>query len=217
MSVCTMGSIAGTVPTISERKPPNMRPSKKAIYTGFAAAGLLAGAAGLSAAASSDSAPAAVSAQADPTPTPEPAPADTPGDEVNEANEAPEDEAGEQNESPAYTSSVTVDEAVDGVSEADENAALAPLATITADQATATASASQAGSVVSTQLENENGNVVFAVLIDTGNGMVDVKVDAGDGTVLSSDSGDDGEEGEDNADDEAGEIADDTPSAPTGG
>lgn len=191
-----------------------MRPSKKAIYSGLAAVGLVAGAAGLTAAASGNSAPAAVNAtsQADPTPATDPVLPDTPADEAaegpdSEANEAPENEADGQNESPDFTSSVTADQAADGVSEADENAALAPLATVTADEATAAATASQPGTVVSTQLENENGSVVYSVVIDTGSGMVDVKVDAGNATVLGSDSGDEAEDGDDEADeaDEANE------------
>lgn len=205
-----------------------MRPSKKAIYSGLAAAGLVAGAAGIAAASSGSSAPATANTpiQANVIPAPDPAPADSTEDETNEGaedetnegtedetneeNEGQEDETGENEESPDYTSSVTAEQAAEGVDEADENAALAPLATVTADEATAAASASQPGTVLSTELENENGNVVYSVVIDTGSGMVDVKVDAGNASVLGSDSGDDGEE---NEADEATELVD----ATTGG
>lgn len=108
----------------------------------------------------------------------------------NRADEAADTEADEPNESPAYTSSITVDPADNGASEVDENAALVPLAAITSDEAIAAAIASHPGTVVSTQLENENGSVVHAVLIDTGDTTVDVKVDVGNGTVLASDNGD---------------------------
>ena len=47
------------------------------------------------------------------------------------------------------------------------------------------------------------------VVIDTGSGKVDVKVDAGNASVLGSDSGDDGEEDANEAD-EANEAAETT-------
>lgn len=65
-------------------------------------------------------------------------------------------------------------------SEADEAAALAPLATITSDQAVAAAQAQVPGQVQQVELDNENGSLVYSVEIDG----KDVKVDAGTGTVL---------------------------------
>ena len=88
------------------------------------------------------------------------------------------------------------------VSEADEAASLAQLATVTPDEASQAALASQPGSVVKVELDNENGNVVYSVEIDTGSGVVDVKVDAGNATVLVSEP-DDGDENEADEADEA--------------
>jgi uncharacterized membrane protein YkoI len=230
-----MGSITGTVSVITERNPPIMLPTKKAIYSGLAALGVVVGAASLSAAASPTPAPPAdvvvaptdsKTAQVDTSAAESSTEAaDGPDNEVNdgpdnEVNDGPDDESDGQDESPSYTSSITADQAAEGVNEADENAVLAPLATVTTDEATAAATASQAGTVVSTQLENENGNVVYSVVIDTGNGIVDVKVDAGNGAVLASDSGDEGEGGESEADEasevpEANDAADAT--SPAGG
>lgn len=45
------------------------------------------------------------------------------------------------------------------------------------------------GQVIKVSLDNENGNVVYSVEIRTSTGIVDVKVDAGNGTVLALDSG----------------------------
>lgn len=86
----------------------------------------------------------------------------------------------------AWTSSIVVptDEAQQ---EADEAAALQALATVTPDGASAAALASTPGEVTSVQLDAENGNVVYSVLItdDTG-ALMDVKVDAGNATVLEA-------------------------------
>jgi hypothetical protein len=89
-------------------------------------------------------------------------------------------------ETPSYTSSISVDQAVlEGVSETDEAIALQSQATITAEKATAAALAANPGSaVVKVELDNENGALVYSVELDNGS---DVKVDAGNGSVLSSD------------------------------
>jgi uncharacterized membrane protein YkoI len=84
---------------------------------------------------------------------------------------------------PQYTGSITVDEAqYEGISEADEAAALQSQATISAADAEQAALAAIPGTtVVETELDNENGVLVYSV--ELSNGM-DVKVDAGNGTVL---------------------------------
>ena len=123
----------------------------------------------------------------------EPAGANEPN-EANKANEAIEVE----DESPSYTSSIVAPHPADDGSEtaddeAAEAAALADLATITADQAQAAALAAVPGTVIQVELDNENGSVVYSVEVDTGNGIIDVKVDAGNGTVLHQDADDEGE------------------------
>lgn len=99
---------------------------------------------------------------------------------------------------PSYGSSIRVDDTqYEGISEADEAAALAGLATITPEQAKDAALKANPGTtVVKTELDNENGALVYGV--ELSNGM-DVKVDAGNGMVLYVDSGNDHEDiGNDN-------------------
>ena len=72
-------------------------------------------------------------------------------------------------------------------SEADEAAALQSKATISAADAEAAALAANPGtSVVQTELDDENGSVVYSVELDNGS---DVKVDASNGTILATETG----------------------------
>ncbi len=89
--------------------------------------------------------------------------------ETNEANESNEGKRGEEAEDKA---------------EGAESERLKSLARITPEQASAAALAQVRGTVVKVELENENGNVVYGVVIKTADGESDVKVDAGDGRVL---------------------------------
>jgi hypothetical protein len=68
--------------------------------------------------------------------------------------------------------------------EASEVAKLQPLAKISASLAQQTAEAAQGNKASSTQLENEDGNLVYAVNI----GHNEVKVDAGNGKILYTDN-----------------------------
>jgi len=98
-----------------------------------------------------------------------------------------EEQVGDQNQvdeqQPQYAGSITVDEAqYHGMSEADEAAALQSKATISAADAEQAAIAANPGTtVVKTELDNENGVLVYSV--ELSNGM-DVKVDAGNGQIL---------------------------------
>jgi uncharacterized membrane protein YkoI len=96
-----------------------------------------------------------------------------------------EDQVGDQvdEQQPLYTGSISVNEAqYQGMSEADETAALQAKATITSAQAETAALAANPGTtVVKTELDNENGFLVYSV--ELSNGM-DVKVDASNGAVL---------------------------------
>ena len=89
---------------------------------------------------------------------------------------------------PSYDSSIRVEDAqYEGVSEADEQAALAGLATITPEQARDAALAANPGATaVKVELDNENGALVYSVELDNG---LDVKVDAGSAALLHTDSG----------------------------
>jgi len=93
---------------------------------------------------------------------------------------------------PSYASSITVDQAaMEGMSEADEAAALQGKATISAADAEAAVLAANPGAtVVKTELDNENGALVYSVELSNG---ADVKVDAGNGSILFTDSGADNE------------------------
>jgi len=80
----------------------------------------------------------------------------------------------------------------DDVKERQEAANLQPLAKITPQQAQQAAQTSQGGKVRSVKLENEDGNLVYAVEI----GKKEVKVDAGNGQVLyTDDANSEGQEG----------------------
>jgi uncharacterized membrane protein YkoI len=103
-----------------------------------------------------------------------------------------QDEAGDSAEGDAdddqdrqLNGSIRVDESqYAGLSETDESAALASLATITPEQAIAAARAEVPGDSQKVELDNENGSLVYSVEI----GGKDVKVDAGTGAVLHVDS-----------------------------
>lgn len=92
--------------------------------------------------------------------------------------------SGDQTQDPGYKSSVTAPEQ-NGQNEAGESAALASMAKITPDQARDAALAAVPGSADKVELDNENGNVVYSVQITDANGAkTDVKVDAGNSSVL---------------------------------
>jgi len=89
---------------------------------------------------------------------------------------------------PKYSGSIQIDDSqYQGVSEADEVAALQSKATISAAQAEAAALATNPGTTVAkTELDNENGVLVYSVELSNGK---DVKVDAGTEKVLHTESG----------------------------
>ncbi|MBL8778283.1 MAG: PepSY domain-containing protein [Acidimicrobiales bacterium] len=157
---------------------------------GAAALGLTLGVAGLAGAATS------------PDQTASPAPAveedQTQDPILNGSIQSPEDES---------------------LSEADEAKALEGLATIAASDAEHAALAANPGATVnSSELGNENGSVVYEVdLTDASGADVEVKVDAGNGDILSQENDDDGneadegDEGSASGADEANEAAEVTP------
>jgi hypothetical protein len=180
-----------------------LSPRKKLMASILAGVGITAGAAGIAGAVTSPSATAPVARQvvsaapaATPvTPTPTPAPAaETPGTETTDPKEAPgtpevsDPAGGTDTAQPSYTGSVTAPQS-QGANETDESAALQPLAKISAADATKAALAAVPGTASTATLENENGNVVYSVVVTTSTGSVDVKVDAGNGKVLSQDAG----------------------------
>jgi uncharacterized membrane protein YkoI len=94
-----------------------------------------------------------------------------------------------QQQDPSYKGSVTTPEQANQ-SEADEAAALQAAAKITPDQARQAALAAVPGTAGTVSLDNENGSVVYSVSITDSSGTVtDVKVDAGNASVLAKDAG----------------------------
>ncbi len=93
---------------------------------------------------------------------------------------------------PSYLGSIAVDQTQsEGLSEDNEATALQGKALISAADAEAAVLAANPGaSVVKTELDNENGALVYSVELDNG---ADVKVDAGNGDLLFTDSGLDNE------------------------
>ena len=155
--------------------------SKRLLYGTLMAVGVTVGAAGI-ANATTSSVPAT-------TTTSVSAPADAP-----EAGDTA-DTAGDAADEPAYQSSVTVPQAANETAgESNDTATLAPLAKITVEQAKQAALGAVPGTVLSAQLEDENGNVVYGVEVTTASGTVDVKVDAGTAKVLSQQAGEAGGE-----------------------
>jgi uncharacterized membrane protein YkoI len=133
--------------------------TKRLLLSGAAIVGVAAGAAGIAGAATGGQVPAPTHAAAD------------------------------NREDSSYTSSVTVAEGPESQSEADETASLKSVATVTADQARSAALTAVSGTPGAVELGNENGNVVWNVTVTSNDGTVtDVKVDAGNGTVLARDS-----------------------------
>lgn len=155
--------------------------SKRLIAGGAAAIGLTLGAAALAGAATQPSQTA-----------PNPPAAEADGDQdpmLNGSIQAPDDES---------------------LSEADEAKSLEGLATISGADAETAATAAVPGSTVnSVELGNENGSVVYEVDMTDANGQpVEVKVDAGNGDVLDTETGED--ESEESEADEANETEDES-------
>jgi uncharacterized membrane protein YkoI len=110
---------------------------------------------------------------------------------------------------PDYTSSVKVD-TKHHRGEREEAWRYADLAKIDAAQAITAAQTRVPGKVLSAALDNENGNLVYSVVIQpsqaigaqtagtqTARALQDVKVDAGNGAVLKVDAGNEGKDRDD--------------------
>ncbi|WP_216326191.1 PepSY domain-containing protein [Deinococcus aestuarii] len=97
-------------------------------------------------------------------------------------------EGNEQNETPAYRGSIQLPAEQPGVEtpDAQEEAQLRTLAKITPQQASQAAQAAVPGTVTSVKLEDEDGSLVYAVVI----GQTEVVVDAGNGKVLHQEAAD---------------------------
>lgn len=126
--------------------------------------------------------------------------------EADDATEAPGKEDGtdqdKDEQSPSYSSSLTAPQGSDGGNETAEAKALAGIPGLIGEQAAKDAAlAAFDGTVQKVELDNENGAVVYSVEITNSSGAgADVKVDAGNGTVLHQEAG-----GADKGEKEAGE------------
>ncbi len=113
--------------------------------------------------------------------------AQSPAAQVQPATEKPDtgtEVADNNKQEPKYTSSIRVPDTGQEMDDGTEAKQLASLATINSDQAKAAAEKNAGGSASSVKLEEENGNIVYAVTV----GTKEVKVDAGNGNVLATEA-----------------------------
>lgn len=124
-----------------------------------------------------------------------------------QAQNQQQDNDTEQNDdqSPAYKGSIQLPQGKEGaeIPDAQEQAQLQALARITPEQAKQAALAAVPGTVSSVKLGDENGSLVYEVII----GNTEVKVDAGNGKVLHQEAaGADNEQGGENEGSETSET-----------
>lgn len=100
--------------------------------------------------------------------------------EANDAIEAPESHKYSQSPTTTPEASDGDGEVNDDVEEQQEQAKLQPLAKITPTQAQKAAETAEGAKASNVKLENEDGNLVYTVII----GQKEIKVDAGNGKVL---------------------------------
>ena len=104
------------------------------------------------------------------------------------AEDSAKDEAGADQITPAYNGSISVDQTTnENLSETEEFATLAGNAKISLEEAKTAALSQYSGTtVVKAELDNENGVLVYSIELSNG---TDVKVDAGNGSILFADAG----------------------------
>jgi uncharacterized membrane protein YkoI len=113
----------------------------------------------------------------------------------NESDADVEDQNETDEQQPQYAGSIQLDDSeYEGMNEADEAVALQAKATISAADAEAAALAANPGTtIVKTELDNENGVLVYSVELSNGS---EVKVDAGTAKVLHTEAGDQDDNGD---------------------
>ena len=166
----------------------------KAVVAGLATAVVLAGGVGVAAASGSSGT------------------SDEP--KVNSRAEGTDDAEGTEEQEPKLNGSIQVKEdEVAGESEQEESARLSDKAEVSEQDAKAAALAAVGGGTVTdSELGNENGSLIWEIEVTKTDGsQVEVKVDAGNGTVLAQEAEDedgteDGTEDEDEDSDEVAEI-----------
>ncbi len=108
------------------------------------------------------------------------------------------------NSSLKQVSSVSIDDSQE-LPDSQESAQLNSLAKITKEQANQIALNNVQGTIKDSELENEDGSVVYNVDVVKDNVETEVKIDAGNGNVLSitKEDKDDGNDGEQDSNDES--------------
>lgn len=163
---------------------------KRAIATGTLVTALALGGTGVAVATTGGATPPADSTSSEQDPSyvgTIPAPNDGTADQAEGTDGAEGAEGPEGTEGPEGAA----EGADDTAAEAAESAALEGLAKVTPEEATAAALKAVPGTAAAAQLENENGFVVYGIEVTTADGtVIDVKVDAGDGSVLAQDAAD---------------------------
>lgn len=102
----------------------------------------------------------------------------------------PEHHSGKQVAQASDGDGETNDDGKEQAEEQQESAKLQPLAKIAPQQAQQAAEATQGAQASNLKLENDDGNLVYAVVF----GQKEVKVDAGNGRVLYTETGNDRED-----------------------
>lgn len=77
-----------------------------------------------------------------------------------------------------------------------EEAQIARLATVTIEEAARAARGAAPGTVIAAELEDKDGSLVWSVDVSTETGLVEVLVDPGNGSILSSRADDEEDEDE---------------------
>ncbi len=114
------------------------------------------------------------------------------GQQVAERADTGTEVADKNEQKPTYTSSIRIPDTGQETDDGTEAKKLASVAKISEAQARAAAEKSAGGSASSVKLEDENGSVVYAVTV----GTKEVKVDAGNGNVLATETAEAGDSGE---------------------
>ena len=114
------------------------------------------------------------------------------GQQATEKADTSGTDVADNKQTPAYTSSIRVPETGKEMDDGTEAKQLASLAKISSDQAKSAAEKNAGGTASSVKLEEEHGNVVYAVTV----GTKEVKVDAGNGNILHTETAEAGDSGE---------------------
>ncbi len=118
-----------------------------------------------------------------------------------------------EEQDPQLDGSIQIDD-IEDESEADEDARLQEIATVTEADAAKAAVAEFPGDIVETELGNENGSVVWEFeIVGTDGTTVEVKIDAGNATVLDVETDDDDDDDDDVENEHDGDDASDPDAA----